>query len=82
MPHVFMIQIYIPEGILYSMLKNYLHNFLARVFHCGIVSVLKRFQIFECVLDFLEIESVGNTVTHEEVKHKRGRSASVSIQWF
>lgn len=62
MAHVFMIQTYLPEDILYNILKNYLHNFLARVFHCGIVSVLKKFQIFEC-FGFLEVESVGDIVT-------------------
>lgn len=66
MPHVFMIQTYMPEDISYNILKNYLHNFLARVFHCGIVSVLNKFQIFEC-FGFLEVESVGDIVTHEEV---------------
>lgn len=81
MPHVFMIQTYMPEDILYNILKNYLHNFLARVFHCSIVSVLKKFQIFECFV-FLEVESLGDIVTHEEVWHRRCRSASVSIQLF
>lgn len=51
MPHVFMIQTYLPEDILSNILKNYLHDFLARVFHCGIVSVLKKFWIFLSVLD-------------------------------
>lgn len=66
MPHVFMIQPYMPEDILYNILNNYLHNFLARVFRCGIVSVLKKFQIVEC-FGFLKVESVGDIVTHEEV---------------
>lgn len=55
-----------PEGNLYSILRNYLHSFLARVFHCGVLSVLRKIQIFEC-FGLGGIQSVGDIVTHEEI---------------
>jgi hypothetical protein len=53
--------------ILYNILKNYLHNFLARVFQCGIVSVLKKFHIFEYFGLGGGIQPGGNIVTQDEV---------------